>query len=413
MHVEGVNLAQLATKIPTPCYIYSAGLIRERFLGLADAVREYWPEDKKPFIAFAVKSNSNLAVLKLLDTLGAGMDIVSGGELLRCLAANIPSDKIIFSGVGKTDDELRLALERGIHQINVESEAELSRLDEISRDVKRTVQIALRYTPDVASGAHEKTSTGEEENKFGLMEDEISRLFIEYKEHPYLRLNSISMHIGSGVPSLAPFREAFLKMSDLVQKLRYHGATITQVDLGGGLWIPYQDEPLPDMREYGRMIAEIFLPLDVKIALEPGRLMVAEAGTLLTSVIFTKPRTSKKFVIVDAAMNDLIRPTLYDAFHKILPVQENKGDTSLCDVVGPVCETGDYLALDRELPELNRGDLVAILNAGAYGSVMSSTYNSRPLIAEILVDGNDFDIVREAAKVETCWANEKIPARLK
>lgn len=413
LHVEDVALAHIAAKIPTPCYIYSAGIIRDRVTRLMDAVTTPWPDGKKPFIAFACKSNSNLAILNYLGKLGTGMDIVSGGELIRCLAAGIPADKIIFSGVGKTDHELRLALDKNIHQINVESEAELARLDEISRDFKKTVHIALRFTPDVDSGAHEKTSTGEEENKFGLMEDEVFRLFKEYEEHPYLRLNAISMHIGSGVPSLEPFREAFLKMSDLVQKLRYHGATITQVDLGGGLWIPYQDEPFPNLQEYGQMIYDIFSPLDVKIALEPGRILVAESGCLLTSVIFNKARTSKRFVIVDAAMNDLIRPTLYDAYHKIMPVVETDADTSPCDIVGPVCETGDYLALDRELPEFQRGDLLAIMNAGAYGSVMSSTYNSRPLVAEILVNGGDFHVIREAQKLEDCWANEKIPTGLK
>ena len=413
MHVEDVNLSQIAARVSTPCYIYSGGVIRDRYKQFSEAVAAPWPEDKKPFIAFACKSNSNLAILNLLGSLGAGMDIVSGGELLRCMAAGSPSNKIIFSGVGKTDAELRLALDHNIHQINVETEAELERLDEISREVKKPVHIAIRFTPDVASGAHEKTSTGEEENKFGLLEDELHRLFKQYAEHPYLRLNAISMHIGSGVPSLEPFREAFIKMSDLVQKLRYHGATITQVDLGGGLWIPYQDEPFPNLKEYGQMIHEIFSPLDVKIAFEPGRILIGESGCLLTSVIFNKPRTIKRFVIVDAAMNDLIRPTLYDAYHKIMPVKQTEAATSVCDVVGPVCETGDYLALDRELPELDRGDLLAIMNAGAYGSVMSSTYNSRPLIPEILVEGSEFYVVRAAQKQEDCWANEKIPNKAK
>lgn len=413
MHVEDVNLTQIAARVSTPCYIYSGGIIRDRFKRFSEAVQSLWPIDQKPFIAFACKSNSNLAILNLLGSLGAGMDIVSGGELLRSLAAGITPDKIIFSGVGKTDQELRLALEKNIHQINVETEAELERLDVISRELKKTIHIAIRFTPDVASGAHEKTSTGEEENKFGLLEDELYRLFKEYEKHPYLRLNAVSMHIGSGVPTLEPFREAFMKMSDLVQKLRYQGATITQVDLGGGLWIPYEDEPFPNLEEYGQMIHEIFSPLNVKIAFEPGRILVGESGCLLTSVIFNKPRTVKRFVIVDAAMNDLIRPTLYDAYHKIMPVKKTDADVSLCDVVGPVCETGDYLALDRELPQLDRGDLLAIMNAGAYGSVMSSTYNSRPLIPEILVEGSNFHVIREAQKQEDCWANEKIPNKAK
>ena len=413
LHVEGVSLPVIADAVSTPCYIYSGGLIRARVSALLDAVRAPWPDNRKPFVAFACKSNSNLGVLALLGSLGLGMDIVSGGELTRSMAAGIPADRIIFSGVGKTDAEIRQAIEADIHQINVESEAELSRLDEISRDIKKNISIALRYTPDVESGAHAKTSTGEEENKFGLMEDEVLRLFAQYKDHPHLKLNAISMHIGSGVPSLEPFREAFDRMAALVKNLRAQGATVTQVDLGGGLWIPYEDQPFPDLPAYGRMIHEIFAPLDVNIALEPGRLLIGECGALLSRVIYTKPRTKKRFVIVDAAMNDLIRPTLYEAYHKIFPVQENNSETSPCDIVGPVCETGDYLALDRDLPFLDRGDLVAVMNAGAYGSVMSSTYNSRPFIAEVLVEDDKFHVVRKPQKVEDIWAHEVIPEHLK
>ncbi len=413
MHAENVPLPDIADKVSTPCYIYSSAIIRDRVTRLSDAVSAPWPANKKPFIAFACKSNSNLAILRLLGNLGTGMDIVSGGELLRCLEAGIKHDRIIFSGVGKTDSELRLALQQGIHQINVESEEELLHLEKISHEFKKPVQVALRFTPDVESGAHEKTSTGEAENKFGLLDAEIFRLFKQFQNHPYLRLNALSMHIGSGVPTLAPFREAFLIMADLIKKLRADGATITQADLGGGLWIPYTDEPFPDLATYGQMIHEIFAPLDVQIALEPGRLLIAESGALLTRVIFNKPRTNKRFVIVDAAMNDLIRPTLYDAFHKIVPVQEKTSAVSPCDIVGPVCETGDYLALDRDLPALERGDLLTVMNAGAYGSVMSSTYNTRPLIPEILVDGAEFHVIREAQNVEDTWANEKIPSYLK
>ena len=413
LHVEKLRLSDITRDVSTPCYIYSAGLIRDRATSLRDAVQSPWPENKKPFIAFACKANSNIAILRLMRNLGIGMDIVSGGELSRCLAAGVEAKNIIFSGVGKTDDELTFAIEKNIHQINVESEAELLRLNEISLRLAKPVRIALRFTPDVDSEAHEKTSTGEEENKFGLMREEVFRLFRDFRDHEFLQLNGLSMHIGSGVPRLDPFREAFEIMAQLVRDLREDGATLTQVDLGGGLWIPYQDEPFPNVAEYGQMIYDIFAPLDLQIALEPGRIMVAESGALVTSVIFNKQRTDKRFVIVDAAMNDLIRPTLYDAYHKILPLTEISETASLCDVVGPVCETGDYLALDREMAELERGDLIAVMNAGAYGSVMSSTYNSRPLIPEILVDGDRYDVIRERQKLEDVWANEKIPAHLK
>lgn len=413
LHVEKLRLSDIAHDVSTPCYIYSAGLIRDRATKLRDAVQAPWPENKKPFIAFACKANSNIAILRLMKTLGIGMDIVSGGELSRCLAAGVDARNIIFSGVGKTDGELAFAINSGIHQINVESEAELLRLDEISKKLAKRVRIALRFTPDVDSEAHEKTSTGEEENKFGLMREEVFRLFREFRNHEFLQLNGLSMHIGSGVPRLDPFREAFDIMAKLVRDLRDDGATVTQIDLGGGLWIPYLDEPFPNLADYGRMIYDIFAPLDLQIALEPGRIMVAESGALVTSVIFNKQRTDKRFVIVDAAMNDLIRPTLYDAYHKILPLVQTNAAPSLCDVVGPVCETGDYLALDREMADLENGDMVAVMNAGAYGSVMSSTYNSRPLIPEVLVDGDKYYVIRERQKLEDVWANEKIPEYLK
>lgn len=411
--IENLRLTDIARDIPTPFYVYSAGTIRDRVTRLRDAVQAPWPDDRKPFIAFACKANSNLAVLRLINTLDIGMDIVSGGELSRCLAAGVKASDIIFSGVGKTDAELAFAIHQGVHQINVESEAELLRLDEISRELKKSVRIALRFTPDVDSEAHAKTSTGEEENKFGLMREEVTRLFRDYRDHEFLKLNGLSMHIGSGVPRLDPFREAFLIMADFVRELRADGAELTQIDLGGGLWVPYQDEPFPDLEEYGKMIHEIFSPLDLQIALEPGRIMVAESGALVTSVIFNKARSDKRFIIVDAAMNDLIRPTLYDAHHKIMPLVETQAPRSLCDVVGPVCETGDYLALDRELPELEPGSLLAVMNSGAYGSVMSSTYNSRALIPEILIEADKYFVIREAQKLEDVWANEKIPEHLK
>ena len=405
---DNVTLADIAKTYKTPCYLYSENHIKFRVNELQSALNRYWTGSQKPFIAYAMKANSNRSILQLMHSLGCGVDIVSGGELVRARAAGIPASSIIFSGVGKTDDELTLALQEQIGQINIESAAELERLDTLTFAEKKSIKIALRFTPDIISGAHEKTSTGEEDNKFGLENNEIYKLFDQYKNHPYLNLCALSMHIGSGVPSLDPFYDAFLRMSDMVKTLRSNGHTITDVDLGGGLWVPYEGEPEPPVDEYARMIAEIFLPLNLHVSVEPGRLLIAESSCLLTSVIYTKDRGSdKQFVIVDAGMNDLIRPTLYDAYHPIMAVHnKNTSEIKPRDLVGPVCETGDYFALDRNLPELNRGDLVAIMVTGAYGSVMSSHYNTRPLIAEIMIENNNTRLIRKAQPVSDLWRDE-------
>lgn len=404
---DGVSLSEIASRYGTPCYLYSSSHIKMRVTELQIALARHWKGEHKPFIAYAMKANSNRSILQLMQSLGCGVDIVSGGELARARAAGIPASAIIFSGVGKTDDELVLALNEQIGQINIESSAELKRLDILTTATKQSIKIALRFTPDIISGAHEKTSTGEEDNKFGLTDDEIYKLFDYYKDHPYLSLCALSMHIGSGVPSLDPFRDAFLRMANMVQTLRQAGHTITDIDLGGGLWVPYDGEPEPPVDEYAQMIAEIFEPLSLHVTLEPGRLLIAESSCLLTKVIYTKDRDNKQFVIVDAGMNDLIRPTLYDAYHPILPVKRKANSVSKKrDVVGPVCETGDYFAFDRELPALDRDDLVAIMVTGAYGTVMSSHYNTRPLIQEIMIENNSTRLIRRQQKLDDLWRDE-------
>ncbi len=409
LHVESVPMPEIAQEFSTPCYVYSETKIREQVATLQTALKTHWRGKGSVFIAYAMKANSNKSILQLMHSLGCGMDIVSGGELMRARAANIPADHIIFSGVGKTDDELRLALNEQIQQINIESSAELARLDEITQSTKQSIKIALRYTPDVVSGAHAKTSTGEEENKFGLTTEEITSLFVKYQSHPYLKLRTLSMHIGSGVPTLDPFEEAFTHMASMITNLRAIGCTVTDVDLGGGLWVPYNGEPQAPVDEYAAMISRIFAPLDIHVSLEPGRILIAESCALLTRVIYTKEREDKKFVITDAGMNDLIRPTLYDAYHPILPVVNETTNTKThpCDVVGPVCETGDYFALDRELPHtIDRGDILAVMVAGAYGSVMSSLYNTRPFIPEIMVKGDSVRLIRKRQAVTDIWKDE-------
>lgn len=404
---DNTKLSSIAETYGTPCYIYSETQIIKRVTQLRDALNASWTSTNKPFIAFAMKANSNRSILQIMNNLGCGADIVSGGELQRARAAGIKADHIIFSGVGKTDDEITLALNESIRQINVESSAELYRIDALSRAKEKPIQVALRYTPDVVSGAHEKMSTGEEDNKFGLTESEIIALYNEFRGHPFIQLHGLSMHIGSGVPSLTPFEDAFKKLATLVATLRANGHTVTELDLGGGLWVPYNNEPEPPVEDYAALINQIFAPLNVNIALEPGRLLIAESGALLTRVIYTKERDHKQFVIVDAAMNDLIRPTLYESYHPILPVEENKTDAKAPrDVVGPVCESGDFFAENRDLTPLTRGDLLAITVAGAYGSVMSSLYNTRPMAAEVLITSHGVKLIRSPQRVDDIWRDE-------
>lgn len=414
LYIDDVAISDIAKEIPTPFYLYSASKITERYTALKAALDAAWSGAKKPMIAFACKANSNIAVINLLASLGAGADVVSGGELQRALAAGVPANRIVFSGVGKTDAELTLAINNHIHQINVESAPELNALEKIAQHLNKKVSIALRFTPDVDCQAHAKTSTGEDDHKFGLVESEILALADRFKNHPYIHLRAISMHIGSGVPSLDPFQDAFHKTANLVKTLRAYGLAIDTVDLGGGIWIPYRNEPQADLNAYATMISSIFEPLDVQIMLEPGRILVAESGALISKVIYIKNRPetsgSKTFAIVDAAMNDLIRPTLYEAHHPIVPISNTSDKTETTyDIVGPVCETGDYLALDRTLPTLKSGDHIAILCAGAYGSAMSSTYNSRPLITEIMVKGSAYKIIRAQQNIQDIWKDEKIP----
>jgi diaminopimelate decarboxylase len=408
LSAEGVPISQIASEIGTPFYCYSTATLKRHYHVFADAFK------KSPaLICYSIKSNSNLAVVKTLAEEGAGADIVSAGELHRALRAGIAPEKIVFSGVGKSREELSFALRTGILQFNVESRSELEALNQIAVEQSKVAPISFRVNPDVDAGAHAKISTGKAEDKFGIPWDQAVRAYAYAAELPGIEVVGVDVHIGSQITDLKPFATAFGKVANLVGDLRRDGHTISNLDLGGGLGIPYKsgNEPPPHPEEYANMIEEIAGDLDVQLVFEPGRMIVGNAGILVSEVIYVKEGDDRSFVIVDAAMNDLVRPTLYGAHHEIIPVTEpaTNSEFSKVDVVGPVCETGDAFAKDRELPPLAPGDQVAILSAGAYGAVQSNTYNSRLLIPEVLVHGDKFSIVRPRPTYEDLLSLDKIP----
>lgn len=408
LHAEDVALSKLAQEVGTPFYCYSTATLTRHYQVFAHAFK-----DIPSMVCYAVKANSNLAVLRLLGRLGAGMDVVSEGELRRAKAAGVPAGRIVFSGVGKTARELEYALDENIFCFNVESEPELHLLSNIASRKGVTARISLRINPDIDARTHAKISTGKSENKFGIPLERARQVYAEAAEMPGIHITGVDMHIGSQIIDLDPFDAAIGKLAALARALRAEGHPIAHIDVGGGLGIPYRDDNLPPPRpeEYAAIVKRHAKDLDVKVLLEPGRLIAGNAGILVSRVIYVKQGASKTFVIVDAAMNDLIRPTLYDAYHAIWPVQERKpGDAMIkADVVGPVCETGDYLAQDRDLPQLASGDLIALMSAGAYGAVQASTYNTRPLVPEVLVDGARWAVVRERPTYEAMLAQDHIP----
>ncbi|MEL6380309.1 MAG: diaminopimelate decarboxylase [Pseudomonadota bacterium] len=392
MHAEGLPLPDIAAAVGTPFYCYSEATIRRHVQVFRRAFG-----DADMLTAYSVKANSNLSVLTVLAQEGAGADVVSEGELRRARAVGIAGGKIVFSGVGKTRTEMVYALDENIHQFNVESEPELHQLNEVAVARGVVAPIAFRVNPDVSAGGHEKISTGKAEDKFGIPWDRAHALFAQAHGLPGIAVKAVDVHIGSQIAALDPFEKAFMKVADLVKSLRAEGIPIERVDLGGGLGIPYSDgdtiPPHPDA--YAAMIRRIADPLDVQLIFEPGRMIVGNAGILVSRVIFNKPGTDRRFLIVDAAMNDLLRPALYDAYHDLRPVVSHDGESPIAyDVVGPICETGDRFARERMLPPLAAGDLVAFMSAGAYGAVQSSEYNSRPLVPEVMVNGDQFSIIR-------------------
>ncbi len=405
LYAEDVPLERIAQKVGTPAYVYSRATLERH----ARVFRDGLSVLDNPHLAFAIKANPNLAVLKIMANEGYGADVVSGGEMERALAAGMPAKDIIFSGVGKTKDEMRRGLEKSIGQFNIESEPEGIELASVARDMGLEAPATLRINPDVDAGTHAKISTGKAENKFGVAIDEAPAIFGRLAELDGMNLRGVAVHIGSQLGMLEPLEAAFIKIGSLVADLRSAGHNITHVDLGGGLGVPHKEgDQYPTPAQYGAMIARVTKDWDVQLMFEPGRLIPANAGVLLTEVIRVKPAKINPYVIVDAAMNDLARPSLYDAFHDFAAVKPN-GEKMVANIAGPVCETGDTFAIGREIDSVSAGDLTIFRTAGAYGATMASTYNSRPLVAEVLVDGDRFAIVAERINPETILAAEQVP----
>ena len=408
---EDVALADIAAAVGTPFYAYSAATLTRHYQLFTEALSPL-PHN----VCFAIKSLSNLAVLKLLGDLGAGMDVVSGGEYLRAKAAGVPGERIVFSGVGKTRDEMRMALTGGVRQFNVESEPELLALSAVATELGLSAPITLRINPDVDAKTHEKIATGKKENKFGIPISKAREVYAQAARLPGLQVVGIDVHIGSQLTELAPFEAAFSKVAELTEQLRADGHTITRLDLGGGLGIPYtrSNEAPPLPLDYGALIKRTLGHLGCEIEIEPGRLISGNSGVLVSEVIYVKQGEDRTFLIVDAAMNDLVRPSMYGAHHDIVPVIEAEAGAEMqdYDVVGPVCETGDTFAKARALPALAAGDLLAFRSAGAYGAVMASEYNTRPLVPEVLVQGDHFAVIRARPTFDEILNRDTIPAWL-
>ena len=410
LHAEGVPLADIADTVGTPAYVYSTATLSRHYQVFREALQAQGPTLGRSLIAFAVKANSNLSVLATLGRLGAGADTVSEGEIRRALAAGIPADRIIFSGVGKTDAELTFAPQAGVRQINVESGPELDRLERVAEATGTRPDIAIRVNPGVGAGGHAKITTGGGGDKFGVPVEEALSLYARAAANGRVRPVGLACHIGSQILNLTPLRDAFGVLADMTRRLRADGHAVRVLDLGGGLGVPYEPGVIPpDPATYAAMVGEAMAGLDVDTVFEPGRLLVANAGVLLARVIHVNVRPDgRRFLVLDAAMNDLMRPALYDASHPLIPLTNKGRAEGLYDVVGPVCETGDTFARDRPLPELEAGDLVAFKGAGAYGAAMASEYNSRPLVPEVLVDGNRFAVVRPRPDYAAMLARETV-----
>ncbi|MBN2290492.1 MAG: diaminopimelate decarboxylase [Candidatus Glassbacteria bacterium] len=401
---EELPLDKLADSVGTPCYVYSKGGLLGSYNELDSAFAGL-----DHMICFSVKSNSSLALLKLLGERGAGMDIVSSGELYRSLRAGVPAGSIVYSGVGKTDSDIRYALESGILCFNAESLPELEALDRVAGSLGKVAPVSLRINPDVASNTHEYTSTGRKETKFGIPFTAALDCYREIRSYRNLRVFGIDMHIGSQITELEPIVLATERLAELFLRLSEEGIRLEAVDIGGGLGIRYHDETPPSPAEYAKALVPVLKPLGCRLIIEPGRYISGQAGALLTRVIYFKETGVKNFAVVDAGMNDLIRPSLYNSYHRVLPVSEdNKGRAVSMDVVGPICESGDWLAKDRLLPPPEPGDLMAVLSAGAYGFTMSSNYNSRPRGAEVLVDGTGYRVIRRAETLEDLVRGEEL-----
>jgi len=407
LHAEAVNLDTLAAEVGTPFYCYSTATLTRHYQVFADAFA-----DVRALVCYAMKANSNQAIIATLAKFGAGADVVSGGELKRARLAGIPPEKIMFSGIGKTASELASAVDEGILCVNVESEAELELLSSIASAKGRTARISIRVNPDIDAKTHHKIATGKAENKFGIPISRAREIYARAAKLKALEVAGVDMHIGSQITELDPFGNAFALLAGFVRVLRGDGHKISHVDLGGGLGIPYRDdnEPPPHPEAYAEVVKRATRDLDCRLIFEPGRLLVGNAGILVTRVLFVKHGEAKNFVVVDAAMNDLIRPTLYDAHHEIWPVAKKpSGRRIRADVVGPVCESGDFLAVNREMMEPAKGALLAVMSAGAYGAVQAGTYNTRALVPEVLVKGDEWALIRPRLEVDQLIALDCMP----
>jgi diaminopimelate decarboxylase len=403
LFAEDVAIIDLAKRLGTPLYIYSARTLRRHFRVMSDAFK-----GSDVLVCFAMKALSNLSVLKLFGDMGAGFDIVSVGELMRCLRVGADARKIVFSGVGKTDEEIEAALKARILMINVESRPELERVSAVARRMGVQAPVSLRVNPDLDPGTHPHISTGHRDSKFGIPLSQVDEYYATARSLPNLELAGLSTHIGSQITETGPFSEAAEKVAGIIKRLRANGIALKYLDLGGGLGIPYQEEP-PPPAQYASALMGPLRTLGLKIIIEPGRVLVGNAGILVTKVLYVKETDVKRFVVIDGAMNDLIRPVLYEAYHDIRPVVKRPGSAIVTgDVVGPVCESGDFFARERDMPEVESGDLLAVMSAGAYGFVMSSNYNSRPRPAEVIVNGAEYSVVRERDNFEDIIRGEKL-----
>ena len=408
LHVDNIPLPEIAKTAGTPTYVYSASIIRQQFSALRESFSKFLPADRQPLLCYACKANSNIAILKLLQGLGAGLEIVSEGELYRGAKAGFTGDKIISTSFGKEEEEIKACLSANIHQFNIESPDELAHVNRYAGESGKVAKVLFRLNPDVQGGGHSKIQTGKKTHKFGNSATRILELYKIATEMENVEPVGVSVHIGSQVSTVSAFKPAFERLAELVQTLREQGHKVTRLDIGGGFPIVYKDEDLLDLDAYARWVNDIIVPLDTEIQMEPGRYMVGNAGILLTETLYIKKTQVRNFLVLDAAMNDLMRPALYDAWHGIEPVSNADRTPVTYDVVGPVCESGDIFAANRDIPEIREGELVAIRSAGAYGFSMASNYNSRPLPAEIMVDGDNVATIRERQTMPDLIKGESI-----
>ncbi len=409
LFVDNLSLASIAGDFGTPAYVYSAHVIRDQYEKLSNAMKRALPADRQPRLCYACKANSNIAILRVLKNAGAGLEIVSEGELHRGLRAGFEADQIVSTGVGKQRSEIIAALKAGIHQFNVESLPELEHIQSIASEIDIAASVVFRLNPNVSGGGHHKISTGRKRDKFGLGREAVFKGFEMARSMSHVNALGLSVHIGSQVFTVDAFKEAFEKLPALVGELRAQGHNVSRLDIGGGFPIIYNDEKLLDLDKYAAWVRDIIVPLDTEIIMEPGRYLVGNAGVLVTQVLHVKETQDRSFLIIDAAMNDLIRPTLYEAYHGIEPIENRDAPLMTYDVVGPICETGDTFSQDRKLPAMKAGDLAVIKSAGAYGFCMASNYNTRPMPPEILVDGDKVQVIRPRQSYDDLLSCESIP----